>query len=153
MKAVLQRVSNANVKINGEIHGEILKGLVILLGIDQNDEEAEADFLVQKIHNIRIFCDENDKMNLSLKDIDGEVLIISNFTLCGDCGQGRRPYFGNAAAPKKAEDLYNYFIKKFKETGTKRVESGIFGEDMKLSLLNDGPVTIILDTKDLIKKR
>ena len=147
MKAIIQRVLNASVKVEGETRGKIEKGLLILIGIEANDNKTEADLLANKISNLRIFCDENDKMNLSLLDIQGSALIISNFTLCGDCRKGRRPYFGDAARPDIAEPMYEYFCKKFCEYNIKKVEKGVFGADMKVELLNDGPVTIIIDSK------
>lgn len=152
MKAVIQRVLNANVKVNGNIKGEIEKGLLILVGVEADDSKTEADLLANKIANLRIFCDENDKMNLSLLDIQGSALIISNFTLCGDCRKGRRPYFGDAARPELAEPMYEYFCQKLYENDVKKVEKGIFGADMKVELLNDGPVTIIIDSKELSHK-
>lgn len=144
MKAVIQRVRNADVKVDGEITGEIGQGLLVLLGVGPNDTEKMADELVQKICKLRIFRDNEDKMNLSVKDIDGEILVVSQFTLYADCQKGNRPSFVNAAPPEKAEQLYEYFKEKCK-LEVKKVASGIFGADMKVSLLNDGPVTIILE--------
>lgn len=144
MKAVIQRVKNADVKVDGKITGEIKQGLLILLGVGPEDNEKIADEMVQKICKLRIFTDENDKMNLSIKDIDGEILVVSQFTLYADCQKGNRPSFVNAAPPEKAEQLYEYFKEQCKKE-VKNVECGIFGADMKVSLLNDGPVTIILE--------
>lgn len=151
MRVVLQRVSFANVEINKEIKGKCEKGFLVLLGVKQGDTEKEADFLASKVANLRVFSDENDKMNLSLLDIGGETLVISNFTLYADCSHGRRPSFINAEKPDKANELYEYFCSKLKEQGVNSVEKGEFGADMKVSLLNDGPVTIILDTEEIMK--
>lgn len=152
MKAVIQRVTFANVKVDGETVGEIEKGFMILLGVQEGDTKNEADLLAKKTANMRIFEDENDKMNLSLLDTDGECLVISQFTLCADCKKGNRPSFINSAKPGEANELYEYFIKQLEANGVKKVEHGIFGADMKVSLLNDGPVTIVLDS-DVIKPR
>lgn len=149
MKSVIQRVTRANVKVDGKIKGQINEGLLILLGVEPDDNETEVDLLANKIANLRIFCDENDKMNLSLLDINGEALVISNFTLCGDCRKGRRPFFGDAAAPNIAEPLYNNFCQKLSSCGISKVEKGIFGADMKVELLNNGPVTITINSKEL----
>ena len=149
MKAILQRVSFAEVKVDGNTVGKIDSGFLILLGIAEGDPQKEADALSAKISTLRVFTDENDKMNLSLADIDGEVLVISNFTLYADCSHGRRPSFIKAARPETAEPLYEYFCKRMSDNGVRRVEKGIFGADMKVSLLNDGPVTIDIDTRDL----
>ncbi|MBR2176497.1 MAG: D-tyrosyl-tRNA(Tyr) deacylase [Clostridia bacterium] len=149
MKAVIQRVSQCRVTVDGNVTGEISDGFLILLGVEQNDTEKDAEKLSAKIAVLRIFTDENDKMNLSLKDIDGEVLVVSNFTLCANCRKGRRPNFENAARPETADPLYEYFCQCMLSNGIRKVEKGIFGADMKVSLLNDGPVTIIINSKDL----
>lgn len=149
MKAILQRVTFAEVKVDGNTVGKIDNGFLILLGVAEGDTEKEADALSAKVATLRVFTDENDKMNLSLADIDGEVLVISNFTLYADCSHGRRPNFMKAAKPDIAEPLYEYFCEKMADNGVRRVEKGIFGADMKVSLLNDGPVTIDIDTRDL----
>lgn len=149
MKAILQRVTFAEVKVDGNTVGKIDNGFLILLGVAEGDTEKEADVLSAKVATLRVFTDENDKMNLSLADIDGEVLVISNFTLYADCSHGRRPNFMNAAKPDIAEPLYEYFCEKMADNGVRKVEKGIFGADMKVSLLNDGPVTIDIDTRDL----
>ena len=149
MKAILQRVSHAQVDVEENTVGSIGKGFLILLGVENGDDRIEADVLAAKISGLRIFTDENDKMNLSLSDIDGSVLVISNFTLCADCSHGRRPSFINAARPENAEPLYEYFCQKLLDNGVARVERGIFGADMKVSHLNDGPVTIDINSKDL----
>lgn len=144
MKLVIQRVTHVSVTVENEVVGKIGKGFLVLLGIGPEDTESEADFLVQKLIKLRIFEDENGKMNLSLKDVNGELLIVSQFTLYADCSGGNRPSFVNAAKPEKANELYEYFIKKCKEENIK-VEHGIFGADMQVELLNDGPVTILLE--------
>ena len=144
MKIVIQRVKYSNVKVDSKIVGKIEKGFMVLLGVGPEDTEEQADYLVQKLIKLRVFEDENGKMNLSLKDVNGELLIISQFTLYADCSGGNRPSFSNAAKPEKANELYEYFIKKCEEQNVK-VEHGIFGADMKVELLNDGPVTIILE--------
>lgn len=149
MKAVIQRVISSDVKIDGEAVGEIGKGFMILLGVMAGDTEGDADKLIKKIPNLRIFEDENGKMNLSCLDIGGEVLVVSQFTLCADCSHGRRPSFINSAPPEEANRLYEYFVEKLKESGISRVETGRFGADMKVSLINDGPVTILLDSGEL----
>ena len=146
MKAVIQRVSEANVKVDGEMVGEISDGLLLLIGIDEEDEKADADWLVQKILNLRIFGDEDGKLNLSVLDISGEILCISQFTLIADYKKGNRPSFIKAAKPDKAIPLFDYFKTEIAQSNLK-IESGIFGADMKVSLLNDGPVTIVMDSK------
>ena len=149
MKAILQRVTEAKVEVDSKTVGEIGTGFLILLGVENGDTEKEADALAAKIAGLRIFTDENDKMNLALADVNGSVLVISNFTLCADCSHGRRPNFMAAARPDTADPLYEYFCKKMHDNGIERVEKGIFGADMKVSLVNDGPVTIEINTKDL----
>ena len=149
MKAIIQRVSRASVTVDNAVVGEVAQGFLILLGVEQDDDETEARVLADKIAGLRVFTDENDKMNLSLADIDGEVLVISNFTLCADCSHGRRPSFIRAARPETAEPLYEYFCGRLLQNGVRRVEKGVFGADMQVSLLNDGPVTIDINSKDL----
>ena len=144
MKLVIQRVKRATVEVNKEIVGKIEQGFLVLLGVGPEDTKENADFLVQKLIKLRVFEDENEKMNFSLKDINGELLIVSQFTLYADCTGGNRPSFTNAAKPDKANELYEYFIKECKKENIK-VEHGIFGADMKVELLNDGPVTILLE--------
>ncbi|MGN0559105.1 MAG: D-aminoacyl-tRNA deacylase [Acutalibacteraceae bacterium] len=151
MKAVLQRVSHAKVTVGNEIKGEIQQGFLILLGAEEGDSEKDADALADKISVLRIFTDENDKMNLSLADVNGSVLVISNFTLCADCRKGRRPNFINAAKPDYAKHLYEYFCQRIRDNNIENVQTGVFGADMKVELLNDGPVTIVLNSKELIK--
>lgn len=149
MKAVIQRVKHASVTIDGVQVSAVNMGYLILLGVEQGDTKADADKLVKKIPVLRIFEDENEKMNLSCLDVDGEILVVSQFTLCADCSHGRRPSFTKSAPPAEAEMLYEYFTEELKKAGVKKVETGRFGADMKVDLLNDGPVTIILDSKDL----
>ncbi|MBQ1600840.1 MAG: D-tyrosyl-tRNA(Tyr) deacylase [Ruminococcus sp.] len=149
MKAIIQRVSGAAVAVDGKTVGEVSKGFLILLGVSQGDDEKEAQVLADKISGLRVFTDPNDKMNLALADIDGEVLVISNFTLCADCSHGRRPSFIGAARPETAEPLYRYFCERLRQNGVKKVAQGVFGADMQVSLVNDGPVTIDIDSKDL----
>ncbi len=150
MKAVIQRVSEASVKVDGETVGSIDSGFLILLGVEKGDDKKEAEVLSNKISGLRVFCDENDKMNLSLADINGKVLVISNFTLCANCRHGRRPAFDGAAPPDEANELYEYFCKCINEKNIE-TQKGIFGADMKVSLLNDGPVTLIIDSKELAR--
>ncbi len=147
MKAVLQRVINSSVSIDGKVHGSVDKGFMILLGVVKDDTKEDADKLIKKIPYLRVFEDENGKMNLSCLDVGGEILVISQFTLCADCSHGRRPSFTNSAPPNEAESLYEYFADELKKTGISKVETGVFGADMKVSLINDGPVTIVLDSK------
>ena len=142
-------MTHAKVTVDGQVSGEIGTGFLVLLGVAPEDTQEEALYLARKIAGLRVFTDENDKMNLSLADIDGEVLVISNFTLYADCSHGRRPNFMKAAKPDIAEPLYEYFCKKMLDNGVRKAEKGIFGADMKVSLLNDGPVTIDIDTRDL----
>ena len=145
MKLVIQRVSNAKVEIEGNTVGSINKGYLVLLGIKVGDTKEQVDYLVRKLINLRVFSDEDDKMNLSIKDINGELLIISQFTLYGECiKSGNRPSFTDAARPDEAIPLYDYFIEECKKQ-IPVVRTGEFGADMKVSLLNDGPVTIIIE--------
>ncbi|SEW38348.1 D-tyrosyl-tRNA(Tyr) deacylase [Chryseobacterium wanjuense] len=145
MKVVIQRVSESHVKVDGKIVGEIGKGLMLLVGIDENDSKADADWIVQKILNLRIFGDDEGKLNLSVVDIAGEILCISQFTLIADYKKGNRPSFIKAAKPDTAIPLFDYFKEEISKSGLK-TESGIFGSDMKVSLINDGPVTIVMDS-------
>ncbi len=145
MRVVLQRVSEASVKVDGEVIGSIGRGIVVLLGIGPKDTEKQVDWLAEKIATLRIFPDDAGKMNLSLIDIAGELLIISQFTLYGDCQKGRRPSFIGAAPPAIAEPLYEAVLRSCRLLGI-NTESGRFGADMKVSLTNDGPVTLILET-------
>lgn len=144
MKLVVQRVKNAKVDVENKTVGNIEKGFLVLLGVTHTDTKEVADYLVKKLCNLRVFEDENGKMNLSIKDVKGKLLIVSQFTLYADCTGGNRPSFINAAKPEIAKELYEYFCKECENKGIE-VEKGIFGADMKVSLLNDGPVTIILE--------
>lgn len=146
MRAVVQRVSEASVKVDNNIVGQIENGLLVLLGVGEDDDIKDLDYLVDKILGLRIFQDENDKMNLSLLDVRGELLVISQFTLYGDVRKGKRPSFTASAHPDIAEKIYLEFINKCIDNGVK-TEKGVFGADMKVSLINDGPVTILLDSK------
>ena len=145
MKLVVQRVKKANVVVNNEVIGEIGQGYMILLGVGTQDTKETADFLVQKLIKLRVFEDENEKMNLSIKDINGELLIVSQFTLYADTNSGNRPSFFNAAKPELANELYEYFVEECKKQNIKKVATGKFGAYMQVTLQNDGPVTIILE--------
>ena len=149
MKFIIQRVSSANVKVDGQIVGDIRKGFLVLIGIGQDDSKEIADKLIKKMLGLRIFEDENGKTNLSLSDVDGNLLLISQFTLYADCKKGNRPSFVKAAGPDMAEELYDYIIAECKRSFP-NAQKGIFGADMKVELLNDGPFTIILDSLDLM---
>lgn len=144
MKVVIQRVSRASVTIDGQVHGAIDKGYLVLLGVGTEDDEKTADRIVKKMINLRIFADENGKTNLSLKDVGGSLLVVSQFTLYADCSHGNRPGFTNAAKPDHANALYEYFVSKCREQ-VENVQTGSFGADMKVELINDGPFTIILE--------
>ncbi len=146
MKIVIQRVKNASVEVDFKIVGKIEKGLMLLIGVDETDEMNDADWLVKKILDVRVFSDEDGKMNHSVKDINGEILCISQFTLISDYKKGNRPSYIKAARPDKAIPLFEYFKEELKKSGLK-IESGIFGADMKVSLINDGPVTLVFDSK------
>ena len=143
MRAVVQRVSHAQVKVDGKVVGKIEKGYLVLLGVKEGDTTKEADFLANKVVNLRVFEDENDKMNLSIKDVGGEMLIVSQFTLYGDASHGNRPSFTEAARPEEANSLYEYFCDQVSKEV--HVEKGVFQAEMKVELLNDGPVTILLE--------
>lgn len=145
MRAVVQRVSRAKVTVNGEVTGEIGPGLLVLLGVGQNDTRAEADYLAEKTIGLRIFEDAGGKMNLSVVDTGGAVLAVSQFTLYGDVRRGKRPSFDGAAPPQQARELYEYFVEKIRANGL-RCETGRFQEMMQVELVNDGPVTILLDS-------
>ncbi len=149
MKTVIQRVSEAHVQVDGATVGAINHGLMLLVGIQEDDEKTDADWLVQKILNLRIFGDQDGKLNLSVQDISGEILCISQFTLIAEYRKGNRPSFIRAAKPDKAIPLFDYFKEEIARSGLKTA-SGIFGADMKVSLLNDGPVTIVMDSKTKI---
>ena len=147
MKAVVQRVKESHVEVDHNIVASIGNGLLVLLGVQEDDTEKDVNFLVEKIINLRIFEDENGRMNISLKDVKGELLVVSQFTLLGDCRKGRRPSYIKAAPPEKANDLYEYFIKEAGKLGIV-TKSGIFQAMMDVSLINNGPVTLLLDTRD-----
>ena len=146
MRVVIQRVSKSNVKANGKIVGKIDKGLMLLIGVDEDDDNIDAEWLAKKVIDVRIFSDEDGKMNHSIKDINGEILCISQFTLISDYKKGNRPSYIKAAKPDKAIPLFEYFKNELKKSGL-NIESGIFGADMKVSLINDGPVTLVFDSK------
>lgn len=148
MRAVIQRVSSASVVSNGQLTGQIEKGLVVLIGIEAEDHQQDAEWLADKIWQLRIFQDPEDKMNLALKEINGSILVISQFTLHANTKKGNRPSFIKAARPEQAIPLYEYFKKYLAVQSGSPVQSGIFGADMKVSLVNDGPVTIIIDSKN-----
>ena len=149
MKFVIQRVAHASVTVDGKVLGKIDKGFVVLIGISETDNETIADKMIQKLINLRIFEDENGKTNLALKDVDGELLLISQFTLYADCKKGNRPSFVKAGSPDKANKLYQYIISKCREEIVV-VQEGKFGADMKVELLNDGPFTVILDSDEIL---
>ena len=146
MKAVVQRVTQSSVSVDGQVVGSIEQGLMVLLGVAQEDTEQQADYLVDKIIHLRIFEDDEGKMNCSLLDTGADMLVVSQFTLLGDCRKGRRPSFVAAAPPARAEALYNYFVEKIRGRGV-NTATGQFGAMMKVSLINDGPVTLIVESK------
>jgi D-tyrosyl-tRNA(Tyr) deacylase len=146
MRAVVQRVKKAAVEVDDNLTGEIGPGLLVFLGVGKNDNQEDADYLMEKIVNLRIFEDEAEKLNLSAADLDKEILVVSQFTLFGDCRKGRRPSFFDAAPPEEAEKLYEYFLNQIKKTELK-IADGKFQAMMDVSLVNDGPVTILLDSK------
>lgn len=148
MRVVLQRVSHASVTVDGEVVGKIGKGLLVLLGVCDDDTESDITYMADKIAGLRIFEDEDDKMNLSVEDVGGEILVVSQFTLFGDCRKGKRPSFSSAGKPDYANEMYEKFIAYLDGKGFK-TQHGIFGADMKVDLLNDGPVTLLLDSKKL----
>lgn len=148
MKFVIQRVNEASVKVEGKVIGQIGKGFLVLVGVGQEDTKEIADKMVKKLLGLRIFDDENDKINLSLTDVGGQLLVISQFTLYANCKKGYRPSFTDAGAPDMANEMYEYIVSKCREGGF-HVETGEFGADMKVSLLNDGPFTIVLDSRDI----
>ncbi|OWZ83615.1 D-aminoacyl-tRNA deacylase [Natranaerobius trueperi] len=147
MRAVIQRVSESYVNVDNHNVGEINSGLNVLLGVEEEDNEKDVDYMVDKIVNLRIFEDDQDKLNLSVKDVNGEILVVSQFTLLGDCRKGRRPNFMKAAPPAKADELYKLFTKKIEENHGLKVQTGSFQQHMKVGLVNDGPVTMLIDSK------
>ena len=148
MRIVIQRVREASVKINDKIVGEIQQGLLVLLGIEHVDSELDADYLIKKLIHLRIFGDDEGKMNLSVSDISGSLLIVSQFTLFADTKKGNRPSFIRSAKPEQARPLYDYFLSQLKKSFSGKIENGVFGANMLVELINDGPVTIIIDSKD-----
>ena len=150
MRLVIQRVLNASVKVDGEVTGKIGKGFLVLLGAGMNDTKEIAEKMADKMMRLRIFSDENDKTNLSIQDVGGELLVVSHFTLYADCRKGNRPSFTNAGKPQEANALYEYFMEYCRKT-IPVVESGVFGADMKVELCNDGPFTIVLDSDEIVK--
>lgn len=146
MKTLIQRVKTASVSINNEIHSKINKGLLIFLGVEKDDTCEQADWLLSKILRLRIFEDENEKMNLSVSDIQGEILVVSQFTLAGDCKKGTRPSFDNAMNPEDANKLYEYFVDELKKSNL-NIQTGVFRAMMDISLVNDGPVTFMIESK------
>ena len=148
MRACVQRVSSASVTIDGQVVGKIAAGLVVLLGVAEGDTATDAEFMANKLIHLRIFCDENDKMNLSLLDTSGEMLVVSQFTLLGDCRKGRRPSFVDAGPPEVAKALYETFVSLVERAGV-RVATGMFQAMMDVALVNDGPVTMLLDSRKL----
>ncbi|NLH95898.1 MAG: D-tyrosyl-tRNA(Tyr) deacylase [Clostridiaceae bacterium] len=149
MRAVIQRVKRAGVVIDGRLHSEISKGLLILVAVGNNDTQADADYLAEKTAQLRIFEDDGGKMNLSVKDVKGELLVVSQFTLYGDCRRGRRPSFTDSARPEKAIPLYEYYVEKLGQLAGTDVKTGVFAAHMDVELVNDGPVTILLDSGKL----
>ena len=147
MKAVIQRVESASVSVQDKIAGACEKGFMLLFGAAKGDTEADAELLARKTANLRVFCDENGKLNKSVLDIGGGILAISQFTLCADVKKGNRPSFTDALEPQRAQELYGYFCERLKAEGVSHVQKGVFGADMKVGLVNDGPVTIIFDTE------
>ena len=152
MKAVIQRVNKSSVSVDGEIKGSVGKGFNILLGVMNGDTESQAELLAAKVSKLRVFEDEAGKMNKSILDIDGEILVVSQFTLCADIKKGNRPSFTDSAHPEEAKRLYEYFCSKLLENGILKVETGVFAAEMKVEIENDGPVTIVMDT-DIWDKR
>ena len=150
MRLVLQRVSNARVEVGGEVTGSIEQGLLVLVGVERSDSRADVDYLVDKVAGLRVFSDNAGKMNLSLRDIGGSLLVVSQFTLYADCRKGRRPSFDLAAGPELASELYEYFVESARKIGL-AVETGVFQADMNVHLVNQGPVTIILESAGKVR--
>lgn len=152
MKAVIQRVSKASVTVDGELISKIDKGYLILLGVMDDDTEEDAEVLARKTSTLRVFEDDEGKMNLDIQNVDGEILAVSQFTLCADLKKGNRPSFGHSAHPDRANELYEYFCSQLIANGVKSVKKGVFGADMNVELLNDGPVTILYDSEIWCKR-
>ena len=150
MKFVLQRVTEASVSVDGEIKGQIGKGYLLLVGVSNEDSKEIADKMIEKVSRLRIFEDENGKTNLSIDQVEGEILVISQFTLYADCRKGNRPSFVNAGSPDFAEEIYEYILSRCEEL-FKKTQKGVFGAEMKVSLVNDGPFTLVLDSNEIIK--
>lgn len=150
MRIVIQRVSEAAVKIDARINGQIGTGMLILLGIEHEDDESDADWLIQKVCALRIFSDEEGKMNLSINDVSGRFLVVSQFTLHASTKKGKRPSYIQAARPEQAIPLYEYFVQTLGNSSGTKIETGEFGADMKVSLVNDGPVTLLIDSKNRV---
>ena len=150
MRALIQRVKHASVTIDGVVKSSIEKGLLVFVGFAEGDTEGLIEPIAKKLSGLRIFEDENEKMNLSVSDVDGEILVVSQFTLYADCKKGKRPSFTNAMAPSLANEYYEKFVKLLEDMTQKEVKTGEFGADMKVELLNDGPVTIMLDSKEIL---
>ncbi len=153
MRALLQRVDHAAVSVDGKVIGSVGRGYMILLGVKVGDSEKEAEFLARKTAELRVFPDDEEKMNLSLLDIGGEALVVSQFTLFADCKKGRRPAFINSEKPPLAKELYEKYVDYLRQAGIKKVETGEFGAHMKIDLVNNGPVTILLDTDEIMPKK
>ncbi len=153
MIALIQRTDGASVAVDGKIVGEIDGGLAVFLGVYLKDTELECDFLAKKVANLRVFTDENDKMNLSLLDVEGSALAISNFTLCANARKGNRPSYDEAMRPEEANKLYERFCEKLCENGINKVEKGVFGAEMNVLVSNDGPISIVLDTDKIMPKK
>ncbi len=151
MKFVLQRVSSASVEVEGKVVGKIGKGFLLLVGVSDSDNKEIADKMIEKVSRLRIFEDENGKVNLSIDQVGGEILVISQFTLYADCRKGNRPSFTEAGSPAFAEEMYEYILSRCREL-FKNTEEGVFGADMKVSLVNDGPFTVVLDSKEILPK-
>ena len=151
MRALIQRVKHASVTIDGVVKSSIEKGLLVFVGFAEGDTEGLIEPIAKKLSGLRIFEDENEKMNLSVSDVDGEILVVSQFTLYADCKKGKRPSFTNAMAPSLANEYYEKFVKLLESITEKEVKTGEFGADMKVELLNDGPVTIVLDSDEIVK--
>lgn len=150
MRLVIQRVSKSDITINGEQGGNIEKGFVVLVGVCDEDSEKEAEYLADKLIGLRVFSDSEDKMNLALEDVGGELMIVSNFTLYANCKKGNRPSFVKAEKPPRATEIYDHFVDRVKSKFTNKIVTGEFGADMQINLINDGPITIIMDTAEMM---